>query len=119
VEFNRERMKAACQAGFMNAMAAATYLSTRNVPFRHAHEIVAQAVQKCIEKGCELEDLSLAELQEFSPAFGPDIYEHLTLEAVVACHDVPGGTAPHRVEDALQEARQKLAAMQEAHGTYA
>lgn len=119
VEFNRERMKAACQSGFMNAMTAATYLATRDVPFRQAHEVVAHAVQKCVEKGCELQDLSLAELQEFSPAFGPDIYEHLTLDAVVACHDVAGGTAPHRVADALLDARQKLAEMQEAHGTYA
>ena len=87
--------------------------------YQSADEVVAHAVQKCVERGCELQDLSLAELQELSPAFGPDIYEHLTLEAVVACHDVPGGTAPHRVEDALQQARQKLAAMQEAHGTYA
>jgi len=119
VEFNHERMKAACQTGFMNAMAAATYLVARDIPFRQAHEAVAHAVQKCVEKGCELQDLSLAELQEFSSAFGPDIYEHLTLQAVLECHDVPGGTAPHRVEEALQEARQKLAAMQEAHGTYA
>jgi len=119
VEFNRERMKAACQTGFMNAMAAATYLVARDIPFRQAHEAVAHAVQKCVEKGCELQDLSLQELQEFSPAFGPDIYDHLTLQAVLYCHDVPGGTAPHRVEEALREARQKLAAMQEAHGTYA
>lgn len=119
VEFSHDRMKAACQSGFMNAMAAATYLVTKGVPFRQAHEVVAHAVQRCIEKGCELQALSLAELHEFSPAFGPDVHQHLTLEAVIACHDVPGGTAQHRVQKALQEARQKLAAVQEAHGTYA
>lgn len=119
VEFNCARMKEACQNGFMNAFAAATYLVKKGIPFRQAHEVVAHAVQLCVQKACELEGLSLAELQEFSPAFGPDIYEHLTLEAVVACHDVPGGTAPHRVEKALQDARQKLTAVQEAHGTYA
>ena len=43
----------------MNAMAAATYLVRRGVPFRRAHEHIGQAVQYCLEKGCELEDLSL------------------------------------------------------------
>ena len=119
VEFDWERTKKACQSGFMNAFAAATYLVKKGVPFRQAHEAVAHAVQLCVEKGCEIEGLSVTELQTFSPAFGADIYEHLTLEAVIACHDVSGGTAPHRVQQALREARQKLAAVQEAHGTYA
>jgi argininosuccinate lyase len=119
VEFNQERMKAACESGFMNAMAAATYLAKRGVPFRQAHEIVAHAVQKCVQQACELAQLSLGELREFSPAFDADIYENLKMENVLACHDVLGGTAPHRVQQAISAAREKLAAMQEAHGTHA
>jgi argininosuccinate lyase len=119
VQFNRERMQEACQSGFMNAMAAATYLSRKGVPFRQAHEIVANAVQKCVAKGCELEHLLLDELREFSPAFDSDIYGNLKIESVLACHDVPGGTAPHRVQQALNAAREKLATLQEAHGTHA
>jgi argininosuccinate lyase len=119
VTFNQERMRSACESGFMNAMAAATYLSKRGVPFRQAHEVVAQAVQKCLAQECELEQLSLDELREFSPAFDADIYENLKVENVLACHDVPGGTAQHRVQQALNTAREKLAALQEAHGTHA
>jgi argininosuccinate lyase len=119
VIFDFERMGRACEKGFMNSMAAATYLARRGVPFRLAHEAVAHAVQKCMAKNCELQELSLAELQEFSPAFAADIFDHLTLEAVLACHDVPGGTAPARVQQALKEARQNLAALQGVHGTYA
>jgi argininosuccinate lyase len=119
VELNRARMQEACQSGFMNAFAAATYLVKRGIPFRQAHEIVAHAVQQCVEKGCELQDLALDELQRFSPAFNADIYEHLTLEAVIACHDVSGGTALQRVEQALRDAHRKLTRVQEAHGTYA
>jgi argininosuccinate lyase len=52
-------------------------------------------------------------------AFSSDIYEHLTVEAVLACHDVPGGTAPERVRKALRDAREKLAVLQEVHGTHA
>ncbi|HET9366317.1 MAG TPA: argininosuccinate lyase [Candidatus Angelobacter sp.] len=119
VQFNCERMKSACESGFMNAMAAATYLSRKGVPFRQAHEVVAQAVQKCLGQECEIEQLSLDELREFSPAFDTDIYENLKVESVLACHDVSGGTAPHRVQQALSSAREKLAVLQEAHGTHA
>lgn len=119
VQFNDERMQSACENGFMNAMAAATYLSRRGVPFRQAHEVIAHAVQKCLQQGCELEQLSLDELREFSPAFDTDIYKHLKIESVLACHNVSGGTAPHRVQQALSAAREKLAVLQEAHGTHA
>jgi argininosuccinate lyase len=112
LEFDGERMRAAASRGFMNAMAAATYLVGRGVPFRRAHEQIGHAVQHCLERGCELEDLSLAELREFSPAFGEDVYQCLKLEAVLACHDVPGGTAPARVREALAAARQRLAALE-------
>jgi argininosuccinate lyase len=72
-----------------------------------------------VKKRCELQDLPLEELQAFSPAFGPDIYQHLKIEAVLACHDVAGGTAPRQVEKALRTAREQLSAMQEAHAAHA
>jgi argininosuccinate lyase len=109
VTFDLARMQAACETGFMNALAAATYLVQRGVPFREAHEIVAHAVQKCVDRGCELQDLSLAELREFSPAFDQDIFSALTVESVLAAHDVPGGTAPERVKQAIHKAREKVA----------
>jgi len=115
VTFNFDRMQAACESGFMNALAAATYLVQRGVPFREAHEIVAHAVQECVAQGCELQDLTLDRLREFSPAFGPDIYDQLKLEAVLACHDVAGGTAPGRVQQAIRAAREKVAALQETY----
>jgi argininosuccinate lyase len=115
VAFNYDRMRAACESGFMNALAAATYLAKRGIPFREAHSVVAHAVQRCVSKGCELQDLSLEELREFSPAFGADIHECLKLETVLQGNDVPGGTAPDRVRQAIHHARTRLAALQEAH----
>jgi argininosuccinate lyase len=108
VEFDTARMQAAAGKGFMNAMAAATYLVRRGVPFRRAHEQVGKAVQYCLEKGCELEALSLLELRKFSPDFADDVYAHLTPAAVLACHDVPGGTAPKRVQEAIAAMREKI-----------
>ncbi len=119
VTFNLDRMRAACETGFMNALAAATYLVGRGIPFRQAHEIVAHAVQVCLEKGCELQDLTLDELRSLSPAIASDIYGHLRLESVLACHDVQGGTAPQQVKRALEAARDQLAALTQTHATHA
>jgi argininosuccinate lyase len=113
-EFDFARMNAAAQSGFMNAMAAATYLSRKGVPFRSAHEIVGKAVSYSLEQGCELNDLPLEQLRQFSPNFDQDFYSAITLDAVLACHDVAGGTAPARVVSALKEMQQRIAALQEA-----
>ena len=111
VQFDFERMQAAAQNGFMNAWAGATYLVERGIAFRQAHEIIGKAVQRCLEKGCELEDLSLEELRELSPAFNPDFYSRLTLQSVLAVHNVPGGSAPERVKAAIAQAKQKISAI--------
>jgi argininosuccinate lyase len=108
VEFNHERMQEAAQTGFMNALAAATYLVQHGVPFRLAHEQIGKAVQLCLEKQCELADLSLADLRSLNPAFNQDFYACLTLQSVLAIHDVPGGTAPSRVRQAIADAKVKL-----------
>jgi len=113
VEFDYDRMHAAANSGFMNAMAAAHYLVARGVPFRRAHEQIGKAVQWCLEKRCELEEMPLEELRRFAPEADQDFYLHLTLDAVLACHNVEGGTAPVRVRQALSEARERLAALRE------
>ena len=108
VEFDHERMQRAAQSGFMNAWAAATYLVQRGVPFRLAHEQIGKAVQMCLEKGCELQDLSLNELRAVNPAFEDDFYPCLTLDSVLAIHDVPGGTAAARVRQAIAETKHRV-----------
>jgi argininosuccinate lyase len=108
LKFNFERMKTAAATGYLNAMAAATYLSNKGVPFRRAHEIVGNAVRLGLESGRELDALSLAELQGLSPAFGEDFHAAIALQATLDCHDVIGGTARARVRAALTEARERL-----------
>ena len=113
VEFRHERMQQAASSGFLNAWAAATYLVKKGVPSRITHERVGKAVQLCIERNCELQNLPLGDLQELSPAFGEDFYDSLTLASVLAVHDVPGGTAPARVRQALGLARKKIESLRE------
>lgn len=108
LSFRTDRMRAACQTGFLNAMAAATYLVHKGVPFRKAHEKIGNAVRYSLDKGCELGDLSLDELRQFGPEFDSDFFPAVTLEATLDCHDVIGGTARHRVREALRDAETRV-----------
>jgi len=118
-EFNYERMQQASQSGFMNAWAAATYLVQRGAAARLAHEAIGKAVQLCITKECELQDLSLDELRQFNSRFDVDFYDCLKLDAVVALHDVPGGTAVRRVKAALGAAALKVESLREKVNAHA
>jgi argininosuccinate lyase len=116
LRFRTDRMRAACVAGFLNAMAAATYLVHKGVPFRKAHEKIGNAVRFCLDKGCELGDLSLEELRQFGAEFDTDFFPAITLEATLDCHDVLGGTARPRVRAALKGAEQRVQALVARYG---
>ncbi len=104
IQFNRDRMGEAAESGFLNAMAAATYLVHKGVPFRTAHEKIGRAVRFAIEKRVELDGLTIAELRQFGEEFGEDFYAAITLDATLDCHNVIGGTARERVRKALDRA---------------
>jgi len=112
LRFRHDRMKTAATTGYLNAMAAATYLSNKGVPFRKAHEIIGNSVRHGLETNRELNDIPLDELRQFSEVFGDDFYNAITLEATLDCHDVVGGTSRPRVAEALASARARLASNQ-------
>jgi len=113
VEFDHERMNEAAQSGFMNAWAAATYLVTRGVPSRLAHEQIGKAVKLCVERNCELQDLTLDELRVLNPIFDESFRDCLKPASVLAIHDVVGGTAPARVRQGIVAARKKIESLRE------
>jgi argininosuccinate lyase len=117
IVFNKEKMQSAASKGFMNAMEAANYLVRQGVPFRRAHEAIGEAVRKAIDKGCELDGLTMEELKEIRPEFNGGFYQSLQLASGLSHHDVPGGTAPNRVRQALVAAKEKLQSIRE--GSYA
>lgn len=116
LQFRWPRMKEAASRGYLNAMAAATYLVHKGVPFRTAHEKTGQAVRFAIERGSELNELSLDELKQFGVEFGEDFFDAISLQATLDCHDVVGGTATSRVSEALRAARERFAQVAEVVG---
>ncbi len=109
IAVNETNMRQAALEGFSTATDLADYLVKKGMPFRDAHETVALAVKFAANKGCDLADLALSELQQFSDMIGEDIYTVLTLEGSVASRRHVGGTAPQQVRRAIREARNKLA----------
>ncbi len=108
LRFNFDRMRTASDAGCLNAMAAATYLVHKGVPFRTAHEKIGNAVRYAVEKDNELGNIPLSELKQFGDEFGEDFYAAVSLDATLDCHDVIGGTARKRVRQALDEAAARV-----------
>lgn len=107
-EFNVERLRAATMGGFMTATDLADYLVKKGMPFRQAHGVVGHVVALCQERDCELTDLSLAELRQFSDLIGEDIFAVLSVDGSVNSRLSAGGTARLRVEEALQLVEQQL-----------
>jgi argininosuccinate lyase len=116
VEFDFERMQKAAETGYVNAFAAATYLVRQGVPFRIAHEQVGKAVRLALDQNCELQELTLEQLQSVDSHFDREFYDFVKLENVLAIHNVRGGTAPDRVRQAIAAARKRLGSVhEEAH----
>jgi len=111
LKFNLQRMRGAAQSGYLNAMAAATYLVHKGVPFRTAHEKIGNAVRFALEKGVELNDLTLDELRQFGEEFEEDFFASVTLEATLDCHSVIGGTARSSVRTALAAVTARIASL--------
>lgn len=103
---NAGSMGRAAGQGFSTATDVADYLVRKGLPFRDAHEAVGKAVAYCLENEMELEELSLAEWQLFSPHFSDDIFTAITVEASVNARNVIGGTARNRVEDEIRRCRE-------------
>ena len=110
INVHRERMLDAARQGFSTATDLADYLVRRGVAFRDAHEIVGRAVRAGVEQNRDLSEMSLQDLQDFSPVIEADVFSVLTLEGSVAARDHTGGTAPGRVRSAVADAQARLAA---------
>jgi len=106
--FNGERMKLACEKGFIDATALAEYLVKKGVPFRKAHEIVGNIVRECIRAHCRLEDLQLEGFKAFSSTIEKDVYNALGVENCIKNYKNHGSTAPQFVKKRIAYWEKKL-----------
>lgn len=101
IKLDSDRCAKAAREGYANATELADYLVAKGVPFRTAHDISGQVVLKALEQKKAIEDLSLAELQQFSALIEDDVYPILQLEYLVDKRSILGGTGIDPVTKAL------------------
>ena len=101
-------MLQAAQRGFSTATDLADYLARQGVPFREAHEVVGSLVGLAARSGRQLWDLTDAELRAAQPLLSADLARQLPVEESVKSRASYGGTAPQRVLEQVQAARERL-----------
>ncbi len=99
---NRETMAKAAGAGFSTATDLADWLvRALGLPFRDAHHVTGTLVAKAEAKGCDLPDLSLAEMQAVHAGITEEVFGVLGVENSVRSRMSYGGTSPHRVKEQI------------------
>ncbi len=105
---NRAVLETAAASGFSTATDLADWLvRALGLPFREAHHVTGSLVALAEKKGCDLPDLSLAELTSVHPGITQEVYSVLGVQNSVRSRQSYGGTAPDQVR--AQIARWKAA----------
>ena len=105
---NRAKLEAAAANGFSTATDLADWLVREaGLPFREAHHVTGTLVAMAEKKGCDLPELTLAEMRSVNPAITEAIFGVLGVHNSVASRQSYGGTAPDQVR--AQIARWKAA----------
>ena len=108
IKVNEGAMAHAAQQGYMEATDLADFLAAKGVVFREAHEIVGRIVVYCIKRKCDLPELTVDELRQFSPLFHAGLRDRLRAREIVRRRSTPGGTAPRLVRAALRRAKRAV-----------
>ncbi len=106
---NVENLEDAASAGFSTATDMADWLvRTLDLPFRDAHHVTGSLVAMAEQKGCDLPDLSLEDMQSVHTAITKDVFEVLGVHNSVASRTSYGGTAPVRVREQVARWKEVL-----------
>ncbi|WOI56363.1 argininosuccinate lyase [Palleronia sp. LCG004] len=106
---NRDALREAASHGFSTATDLADWLTREaGLPFRDAHHVTGSLVALAEDRGCDLPDLSLEDMQNAHPAITERVFDVLGVDNSVASRTSYGGTAPSNVQDQAQRWRKLL-----------
>ncbi|MFI0396632.1 argininosuccinate lyase [Paracoccus jiaweipingae] len=95
---NKAALEGAAGNGFSTATDLADWLVRKaGLPFRDAHHATGALVAMAEGKGCDLPDLTLADMQSVNAAITDDVFTVLGVHNSVASRTSYGGTAPDQV----------------------
>ncbi|SDW64024.1 argininosuccinate lyase [Litoreibacter albidus] len=107
---NQPELEKAAASGFSTATDLADWLvRTLDMPFREAHHVTGALVKLAEDKGCDLPDLSLADMTGVHAKITRDVFDVLGVHNSVASRTSYGGTAPDNVRAQVALWKEKLA----------
>ena len=110
MRINEERCEAGVEDPLLLATDLADYLVRRGVPFRKAHELVGKAVAVAVSTGTPLNQLTLEQFCEISPAYGEDVHSVFNLDRAFALRTNPGAPNAENTKRRLAYWKQQLGA---------
>jgi argininosuccinate lyase len=109
IAFRPDAMRAAAAKGYSTATDLADWLvRTLGLPFREAHHVTGRIVALAEEKGLELADVALRDMQKVHSGITKDVFNVLTVEASASSRTSYGGTSPVRVAEQVAQWKQRL-----------
>jgi len=109
MKVNADQMKKATDVGFITATDLADWVvRVLGLPFRNAHHITGSLVAIAEKKGCDLDGLTLSEMQEVEPKITEDVFNVLSVENSVGSRVSYGGTAPSEVLKQVTLAKERI-----------
>lgn len=106
---NTDALEAAASAGFSTATDLADWLVRElDLPFRDAHHVTGSLVAMAEQKGCDLPDLSLEDMQSVHAGITAAVFDVLGVHNSVASRTSYGGTAPIRVREQIAQWKEHL-----------
>ena len=109
MEVQGDRMRPTALNSYALATDVADYLVAKGLTFRESHGIVARLSRDAVQSGKRLDEMDLDTYRRFSDRFDEDVLS-ITVESSIRARDVFGGTAPNRVEAAIEAAKAELEA---------
>ena len=95
---NRAALETAAASGFSTATDLADWLvRALGLPFREAHHVTGALVKLAEDRGCDLPDLDLVDMQSVHAQITGDVFDVLGVANSVASRSSYGGTAPDQV----------------------
>ncbi len=110
-KFRMDQIQAQMGKGFLNATDVAEHFAKQGIPFREAHSIVGRMVKVCEGRGCQLEELTDAELSAIDSRISRAMLGDVSIAACVNARGSYGGTAPQEVRRQIEKERAWLEAL--------
>lgn len=101
---NQQSMNSSIDS-FMMATDLADFLTTKDIPFRDAHEAAGNAVKLAAQRKVGLDQISLSDYQTIHPLFDQDLYKWLDPQGSINRRNSIGGTSPLAVKEQIAKAK--------------